>query len=225
MKILSKGLVPLSIAGFTALLSMLTGFISGVNPLMIMLRGLMAAFLAAVFVFVVEWLVKSFLPELSNMNSKDTKEPDKPEIPGGRVNIVMPDEMPQPAAVARETASEFNGAVDNTGDEEEIEELTSLDENQSENEIAESTKSVHNNKPEESDSAAAAAESLDTLPNLDSLEISIGSSSEPDGGVEPMDSVSPAVSSAKAEVDLGENSDPEIIAKAVKTVLARDQMK
>jgi hypothetical protein len=225
LKILSKGIIPLTIAGLTALLSMLTGFISGVNPLMIILRGLITAFLAAFFVLLVEWLIKSFLPELSNLNSKDSEQPGQPETPGGRVNIVMPDEMPQPAVVAREAAAESNGAGENGGDDDDVEELTSLDENQSENEIAESTESVHNNKPEEPDIAAAAAESLDTLPNLDSLEINIGSSSEQVAAVEPMDSVTPPPSSGGSGVDLGENSDPEIIAKAVKTVLARDQMK
>lgn len=225
MKILSKGLVPLSVAGFAALLSMMTGFISGVNPLMIILRGLFTALLAACFVFLVEWLIKTFLPELSKLNSNDSVQSGQAETPGGRVNIVMPDEMPQPAVVAREAAAESNGADKNGKDDDEIEELTSLDENQSENEIAESTESVHNNKPEEHDIVAAAGESLDTLPNLDSLEISIGSSSEQEAAIEPMDSVTPPPSSGRAGVDLGGNDDPEIIAKAVKTVLARDQQK
>lgn len=225
MKILSKGLVPLSIAGLTALLSMLTGFISGVNPFMIIVRGLITALFAAFFVLLVDWLIKSFLPELSNLNSKNPEQAEQPETAGGRVNIVMPDEMPQPAVVAREAAAESNGAVENNGNDEDVEELTSLDEDQSDNEIAESTESVHNNKPEELDNTAAAAESLDTLPNLDSLEISIGSSSDQVAAVEPMDSVTPSPSRGGSGVDLGENEDPEIIAKAVKTVLARDQQK
>lgn len=219
MKILSKGLVPLSAAAAAALLSMITGFLSGVDPVNIMLRGLFAAFLAACFVFLVEWLIKTFLPELSNLNNKGSEEVIQPVREGGRVNIVMPDEMPEPANVAREAA------VKSAADPDEEGELEPLDENPSENEIAESTESVHNNKPEEPDTAAAAVESLDSLPNLDSLEISIGSSSEEVSAAETLDSVTPPPSSGRGNIDLGENGDPEIIAKAVKTVLARDQQK
>lgn len=219
MKMLSKGIVPLSVAGGAAFLSMITGFLSGVNPARIMMRGLAAAAMAAGFVLFVEWLVKTFLPELSQLDRGGSVSSSEVPAGGSRVNIVMPDEMPEPAQAARE-AQPVSSPPSQSNEEGELE---SLDGKTSEIKIAESTENVHNNKPEESDIAAAAADPLDTLPNLDSLEISIGSTSVATGAAEPVDSVSPSPLNGNKDVDLGENGDPEIIAKAVKTVLARDQ--
>lgn len=221
MKKLSKGFIPLSVACGVACLSMITGFLSGVNPLKIMMRGLVSAAFAAGFVFFVDWLIKAFLPELSDLGGGSAVKSSDTSASGGNVNIVMPDEMPEPAQAAREaeTASSDPESSGNMGV------FESPDGNPSENEIAESIERVHNNKPEESDTAAAAADTLDTLPNLDSLEINIGSAGEDTGSDDTVDSVAPSPSRGGGEVDLGGNDDPEIIAKAVKTVLARDQQK
>lgn len=215
-------MLPLSVAGIAALLSVLTGFFSGVTPAMILIRGVVTALLAAGFIVLADWLVKTFLPELSTLDKGSSSEEEKTPAGGSRVNIVMPDEMPATRNSDENSRDEgMTGAQDDDAD---AAELKSLDEAGSDNEIAESTESVHNNKPELSDTASDGA--VDTLPNLDSLEIHIDSAGADAPGEEPLDNVAEPSPSAKGgDVDLGENGDPEIIAKAVKTVLARDQQK
>lgn len=219
MKLLGKGIIPLSAAGAAALLSMITGFISAVNPVKILFRGLLAAVAAGAFMMLADWLVKTFLPELGELKGQSGSAATEAPEQGGRVNIVMPDEMPRTSQEPLNGESAAPGENGEGG--ETLQNPGAL--SPGDNEIAESMENVHNNKPEDPDTAAAAAESLDTLPNLDSLEISIGSASEEAGNTETLDSVTP--SPAGTDVDLGENGDPEIIAKAVKTVLARDQQK
>ncbi len=220
MKKLGKVIIPVSVSASAALLSALTGFFSGVSPGTIILRGLAAALIAGLFVMVSDWLVKNYLPELKSIsNDKPGGTADRES--GGRVNIVMPDEMPGHGGTAASAASASSG-----GDGSIPRDTAAGSEGQN-NEIAESSDILHNNKPEDSDTADGVEGEVDTLPNLDSLEISMGSSSEDlgeAGGGGQLDSVTPAASDSGG-MSTGQEEDPETIAKAVKTVLARDQHK
>ncbi len=214
MKKLGNVIIPASVSASAALLSGLTGFFSGVTPGVVLVRAVAAALLAGLFVFLADWLVKNYLPELKSIN--DSGEADSSAGSGGRVNIVMPDEMPGTAG------SESDSGI--PGENPLV--VPSESGDAGNNEIAESSDILHNNKPEESDLADAVGGEVDTLPNLDSLEISLDSSSEEVGDAGQVDSVSPEPSSASGpNIGPGGNEDPETIAKAVKTVLARDQHK
>jgi hypothetical protein len=98
--------------------------------------------------------------------------------------------------------------------------LDSLD-----NKIAEETENVHNNKPEESDfgpTVSSRGNDLDILPSLDTLELNTGSASQLS---EELDSVDTDTAVSADKVDQAGSFDPAEIAKAVKTVLVRDQQK
>ncbi len=219
MKMTSSVIIPLSVAGGAALLSLVTGFVSGVGTAQILIRGISSAVLAAGFVFLTQWLIKTFLPELTDLSSSDVDAKES-SAGGSRINIVMPDEMPSHTGAP---AAELSGnrAVESGEGEAAL---------SSENKIAENSETVHNNKLNESDPDRASVPGhLDILPDLDSLEISAGGVS---GGSETEmvdnteNSVTPsAPSTAAAAPASGDYGDPEDIAKAIKTVVARDQQK
>lgn len=221
MKMNNSVIVPLSAAGAAALLSLATGFISGVGTAQMLVRGILSAVLAAGFVFLAAWLIQTFLPELTRISEKD--EASEEEAPGGsRVNIVMPDEMPSTASVHPAGGGEA-GNEDETGSA--VQGARGVD-----NKIAENSETVHNNKLEESDPDRGEGPAhLDVLPDLDSLEISVGGVAadvDAGGGAdETVDSVTPSPSAPAAQPASGDYGDPEDIAKAIKTVVARDQQK
>lgn len=204
--------VPLSFAGAAALLSVVTGFISGVSPGSILIRGAAAGFLTALFVLSVRWIVKRYLPELTDLAGREGEEASSAPESGRNINIVMPEEPPGPQESAASSESPMStGVYAETGDRD--------------NKIAESPENVHNNKPEvsvESVGGPAGTGDLDILPSLDTLEISSGNSHHEDDEASETDSVSGV---SEKTVDLGEHGDPSEIAKAVKTVLSRDQQK
>jgi hypothetical protein len=221
LKMNNSIIIPLSAAGAAALLSLATGFISGVGTAQMLVRGIFSAILTAGFVFLAIWLIQTFLPELTKISDNE-EAPEEEAVGGSRVNIVMPDEMPSPAAAHTTGGGEpVNGADTVSGTEQ-----TGLPENK----IAESRETVHNNKLEESDPDRGESPAhLDVLPDLDSLEISVGGvsagGSAGEEAEEPVESVTPSPSAPAAQPVSGDYGDPEDIAKAIKTVVARDQQK
>ncbi|QEN07873.1 hypothetical protein EXM22_07670 [Oceanispirochaeta crateris] len=211
----SKNILPLSIGGGAGLFSILTGVISGVSPGMLLIRGFFSGAFASGFVFITAWLIKTYLPELVQISENKPSGENQDETMGNRVNIVMQDDLHEPTANVQNQSK-----------------LTSLSENgpsegQDLNEIAESQENVHNNKPEDSDIGIDGSDGLDTLPNLDSLEISMGNSSEEMHSSDNFESAEsePVGNIRPGAFEPGDHGDPSDIAKAVKTVLARDKQK
>lgn len=220
MKSQSQLIVPLSVGGAAALLSILTGFISGIPVGGILTRALLSGVLGGGFAFLAGWLVMTYLPELAALNeSKSDGETPAPEPrTGQRVNIVMEDDGPSEGS---QSSSGTNSQDSEPGQKA-----------SNDNEIAESGEILHNNKPDDSDSINDLVDNLDALPNMDSLEINMGgSASDTADESDSIDSVSeesPASEtslSSGTSVNPGEKGDPSEIAKAVRTVLARDQQK
>ncbi len=215
--------IPASLTGGAAILSVLTGLISGVSAGVVLVRALVSAVIAFLFIMTSSWVIRKFLPELlsdqagqsseASRNSRDTSPSGQA---GSRVNIVM-DEHSDAAGNGFSRDSEMAGQMDR------------LDNN--DNQIAESDVKVHNSKPEESDmesiSIQGGAESVDVLPSLDNLDLGVGNSRS-DREDSQVDDVSPepevSLNSSGASAMDGVN-DPAEIAKAVKTVLSRDQQK
>jgi len=212
---INKGILPLSFGGGAALISVVTGFASGVSPGILLFRGLLSAIASVAFIILAGWLIDTFLPELSDLNGGKVSSDPSAETPGSRVNIVMSDEEGESAKGKADTSLDGYPPSSAGSDERE------------ENEIAETAGSVHNNKPDDSDSDPLDSDGLDILPNLDSLEINMGESSsnydeEESIGADKIETEAP-VTSLNVSNKMGEHSDPEQIAKAVKTVLARDK--
>ncbi|MDA3957839.1 hypothetical protein [Oceanispirochaeta sp.] len=212
---MNKGILPLSVGGGAALVSVLTGLISEVSPGMMLVRGLFSAMTATAFVFMAGWLFKTYLPELGQSEDNKSSDENQNESMGKRVNIVMQDEMSEP------------GNQENSASRMSLSDIDDPSGSSEKNEIAETAENVHNNKPEDPDIGSAAAVGLDTLPNLDSLEISIGSSSEQMESGDNFETAAPEapITIRKGTIDPKEQGDPSDIAKAVRTVLARDKQK
>ncbi len=211
--------IPASLTGGATILSIITGAVSGVSPGTILIRGAATAVLSFGFIFACVWLIKTFLPELTeeveNKDSRKTDDSGKAGESGQNVNIVMPAEPPG-AASGIPTTREFP-------EEQEFSGLTNpID--QMDNKIAESDENVHNNKPEVSEintSFLSGGNHLDVLPSLDTLDLNTGavsSNEEEDLTVEPAAAAAPVGNGS-----FNGSNDPEEIAKAVKTVLKRDQ--
>ena len=219
MKTNSSIAVPASLAGGATILSVITGAISGVSPGTILIRGAVTAVLSLGFIFTCTWLVKTFLPELTEedeqKDSKGTGKSGKVEGSGQNIDIVMPAEPP--GAVYGDLSSrEIPGEQEFSGLTHPVDQM--------DNKIAESDENVHNNKPEVSglDSAVfSGGNNLDVLPSLDTLDLNTGavsSNEEEDLTEEPAAAAAPVGDSS-----FNGNTDPAEIAKAVKTVLKRDQ--
>ena len=134
---------------------------------------------------------------------------------GQNINIVMPAESPG-AVPGSPPFREVQG-------EPEIGGLTHPAD-QMDNKIAESEENVHNNKPEVSEASTtgfSGGNNLDVLPSLDTLDLNTGavsSNEEEDLTEEPA-----AASAPVSDSSFTGSNDPAEIAKAVKTVLKRDQ--
>ena len=215
MKMVNKGILPLSVGGGAALFSIITGLISGVSPGMMLIRGFLSALAGFCFIFFAGWLIKTYLPELGQFNENKPSDGSQEENMGNHINIIMQDDIPE------EGMSENDGTMMSGSDSNE------LSGNRDQNEIAETAEKVHNNKPEDSDIGSAEDNGLDELPNLDSLEISMGSSSEEMQSSDNFESAEPEPVKSKrpGAINPSEHGDPSDIAKAVKTVLARDKQK
>lgn len=212
MKSGSNVIFPASLAGGAAILSVLTGIISGVSAGAVLLRGGAAALSALGFALFSGWIIKKYLPELAALGGSDAEEEmgrSGPPPEGSRVNIVMPEEAPRssglqegeagsgiPPAAGGEQASFSDGAIQ-TGP------------------AAPGISS--------SEGVPVSPAAVDGLPSLDTLELTGGSSSSDEEGPAAEELASPGGSSSGNQVDLGGNNDPAEIAKAVKTVLKRDQ--
>ena len=214
-------IIPASLTGGATILSVITGMVSGVSTGVVLLRAIITAVITFLFVMASRWAVKTFLPEL--LTSGDNETPGQTgttaaaaEQAGTRVNIVMDDDPEAPAGNLR-MDGDLDGQVDrlDTGD----------------NQFAEPDGNVHNSKPEESAMETVTildgGNSVDVLPSLDNLNfgtVSGSSQEEPEDLDNPSES-EVSLSSPQGGSDLGANSDPAEIAKAVKTVLSRDQQK
>lgn len=213
MKSAYDAVLPASITGGTAILSIIIGFISAVSPGVILLRAMITAVLTFLFILSVRWIVMKYLPELTEGEEKSSSghvtagDLDQSE---NKINILMPEESPL-----------AGGNVHSSSPDGEIPKVDSLD-----NQIAENADFVHNNKSELSHSPAmvsSGGNDLDILPSLDTLDLNSGSesSSSEDFETGEIDTVNVS----KPVANRGGEQDPAEIAKAVKTVLSRDQQK
>ena len=216
-------IIPASLTGGTVILSVLTGLISGVSAGVVLFRALLIAAVTFIFAMAAVWVVKTYLPELlmsdgRESSSKNDSAGASSDQAGSRVNIVMDNETDNPGGAP------FTGA-DNTG---QVHELDNGD-----IQIAESEGNVHNSKLEETAMESVAIQgggaSVDVLPSLDNLDFgtSAAEHSEDSDEMEVETPSEPEVSlrSSHGGSGMAENSDPAEIAKAVKTVLSRDQQK
>ncbi len=214
-------IIPASLTGGALILSVLIGLLSGVSAGVVLFRALITAAVTFVFVMGSAWAVKTYLPELlisdgSESPSKNDSDQASSDQAGSRVNIVLDDDSDNP------------GGASFAGQPEQLDELED-----GENQIAESDGNVHNSKLEESAMDTVTIQgggaSVDVLPSLDNLDFgssSAGRSDDPDDmDVETPSEPEVSMRSSQRGSGMADNSDPEEIAKAVKTVLSRDQQK
>ena len=205
--------LPASITGGASILSILTGLLNGVSVGVILIRALLTAVITLLFVLTASRLARKFLPELSESTDNGKSHPgseNSPPVTGSRVNIVMDDDTGMSAAPIGPSEGDFPQDMDNLGEK-----------------IAESAGNMHNNKPNVPDSGPVMThdgDTLDVLPSLDNLELGSYSNSSSDELVIEEEPEATASSGFSQDKDVpGGVNDPAEIAKAVKTVLKRDQ--
>jgi hypothetical protein len=211
--------LPASLTGGAAILSVITGFISGVSTGTILIRGAATAVITFGFIFGCTWLIRTFLPELTEEGERSEDNPlqkeGNVEASGQNINIVMPAETPGSVQGIPPQQDIPGEPVDNG---------LSHPVDQMDNKIAESGENVHNNKPEVSEidtSGFSDGNNLDVLPSLDTLDLNTGavsSNEDEDLTEEPAAAAAPV-----SDNGFNASNDPAEIAKAVKTVLKRDQ--
>ncbi|ORC34256.1 hypothetical protein B4O97_13160 [Marispirochaeta aestuarii] len=195
-------------AGFAFIASFLIGLISGVGFLSIIVRAFLSGLVFAGLGMGVALLGRTLFPELIPENKKsvdqDAGTEDEPEkSPGGSVDITLEDDETgrkfDTASGAGDLFSEGDGFV------EEIQASTS----------SEPDGSVSDDEGEE---AVDSVEELDGLPSLDAFSDSF------DSGWGSESDEEPSSGGRESEVDiLGETQNPGDVARAVKTMMKRDQ--
>ncbi len=193
MKLPGKLTKALGSGAAAALISLTLGFLNSVKPDKILVRALFFAVAAAAFVLLAGYLMDNFL-SFSDEESEEDGD-DAEEQPGRRVNILSP------------------GMGNEAGD----------------NEAPEPLEAAHTGQGE--GAAPPVGENIDDddLPSLDVLEESGdgGNSTELKDSADALESspqpVVDSMAGSPLVSDFGENNDPVEIAKAVKTVLARDK--
>jgi hypothetical protein len=186
--------------GILAVISVLVGLISGVSFGSVLLRAFFfgvlgtGAFLGGII------LLRSAIPELF---SEETGDVEKQEIrPEGGVDIVIEEENPHDAVEMVEEVEEDSSDLQPV-------DLETVQEHASEMELP------SEQEEEVTVAAKGGLDSIDGLPSLEGFEDNF--SEVPAAG-----GASPGVSNAIVDIE-GTQHDPSIVAKAVQTLLKKDQ--
>lgn len=177
-------------------LSVLVGIIGGVSFLAVLLRATIGGIVFGAGAIGISALIGRFLPEL-----RAPSDQGPADAPGGKLDIVVGDEV-ELSGGETEAETEWSGIAPEElepGDEEERSDYTSEDQ------AAEA-------------SEADGAEEIETLEEVDSAD----GLPEVEGFAESFTSESLA-SAGPAELRSDTGNDPATIAKAIRTVLKRDQ--
>ncbi|WP_394706921.1 hypothetical protein [Marispirochaeta sp.] len=198
-------------AGFAFIVSFLVGLISGVGFGSIILRALLSAMIFAGIGMGISLIGKTLFPELvldeNNTTDQDTDGDGEPEkASGGTVDITLEDDEED-----NNTVTPQSGGGLFSEDDEFVEEIQSSSSTEPE-------AVVSGEENGESDEALDSFESVDGLPSLDAFSDSFESSWDTDS------SGGSAASGQEADIDImGETQNPGEVAKAVKTMMKRDQ--
>ena len=201
-------------AGAALIIALLIGLFSGVGFGSVLLKSLLSGIIFGGLAFGIDFVARKFLPELfsSNFESDDSENADNeidiPEpIADGtpNINIVLDEENPHAAAKPQDDDGDF------------VEEIKAV--NDDEGNISEAL-------PEGAVSDVEEIE--DDLPSLDQFSSSfadgVGDTIESSNGAGP-NSGSKSLGGAKSEaVDImGDEHSPADVARAVQTLLAKDE--
>lgn len=208
------------------LLSFFSGLLGGVPFGEILLRALIWAAILGALAAGVTVLIKGQLPELFEPTAEPPDPFEKEE--GRAVDITLPEEKPElsdlsPAELADESfvkeveESHYEGGPESPEDvlphralREEVPEVFSAKPNRAEGA-----------KKSSASAAKAVPEDDDVLPELGNFMESFGGASEPSGI--PEDDLPSVGGRAKTVVFEGNEHDPAILARAVKTAMKKDQ--
>lgn len=219
-------------AGAAFILSILSGAIAGVGFGLLLLRAIIGAVAFAVVGAGVSLVVARYLPELKKLPDGEGRS-DVHQADGRNVNIVIPEEEPGLFSDDEEDVGRperFGSESENGGDEfagdslvEEVEELSADDDSpQVERPAANAGGDSREKRPASQSKAASEQESgelldadTENLPDIGGLAGSF------DG--ESVGSVVEPEESRESGSGGRDDMDPETIARALRTVLKRDQ--
>lgn len=218
-------------AAFAAVLAFISGLFGRVSFAVVLLRTLMGAAAFGAFAFGIAFLLKQFIPELFETaaesaaggdSAKDSEHTDTSRS-GSNLNIVLEGEEPSFAVEGNEEVSASTQTGD--GDNEFIEEIREDDVHEdggSEQKSAAGNTVKASNAEEPGDILDDYGDlsDVDTLPDLEEFSDSFESVAASQDG----DTFSEKNRDSDNKVDMLEGQhDPATVAKAVRTIIRRDQ--
>lgn len=193
-------------AGGAFLLSLLVGAIGGVGFGTLLLRALLWALIFGGLAAGIEYALKNFLPELLSAGSAENEQPSE-----GGVDITLADENPH-ARNESPAAGDDAGAADDIDDF--MSETAGEDDSADTGTVASESRSDGADEVEELEEVGGPTDSGSELPSFDGVEATFASA-------EP---ISAGADSVPSSVDvLGSDEDPEVVARAVRTLMNKDQ--
>jgi hypothetical protein len=209
LKTLSLG----ALIGF--LLSFLVGVVNVIPFGYLLLRALLFAVLGGTLALLARFVFKKYLPEAftedgapGGASEAESLEPEAVEVErGGKIDIVLPEEA-APRARDEKEAEELDRELETEAEEMSkaslVEEVEPVDE-----------------EPARPVRPPTTIDDVDVLPDLDSFSDSfVAPVADEEAGPQMRESVAPSGASRR---EGGDDSNPEMIAKAVRTLLQRDQ--
>lgn len=210
--------LPAYCAGGAFLLSILAGAIGGVRFGTLLLRALIGGSLIGGLAFGIDFLLRQYLPELYEGFSED----------GRNVDITIADENPHSNTGDGEQTGESarverglpsgDHSIDEGSDDSHAEQDVGMGDDDV-SEVEELGSAEGNSKPQtsaESQNAsqgASGGDSSSDLPSFDTVEESFKEETASSGPTDDITSVDV----------MGTGEDPEVVAKAVRTIMKRDQ--
>jgi len=223
--------VSAAFAGVAFILSILSGAVAGVGFGLLLLRAVIGSVAFAVVGAGISLIIARFLPDLQNLSGNHSAKPnDSDNEPGSRVDIVLPAEQSDyDDAEYRRDVGDDEGALDDETLVEEVEELSSAD-----GPIAVETGShvvrpthhragagtgTQDEEPvSDEETSELLAADIEELPDIGGLAGSF--ERDPD---ETDQRGSRQEDTRRTASSGNDSADPELIARALRTVLKRDQ--
>lgn len=210
-------------AGFLAFISALFGRVSFGA---ILLRSLFWAGVFGIFSLGLQVLLEKLIPELFESASELAEGPETEEEfgsnreakVGNNLNIVLEDEEPAFAVAGEDDSGEDSGEEDEDEFIEEIQAVENEDESAQGNAHETDSGIPNGEEPEEEVAEIGTVSNVDSLPNLSDFSDSFDSVSA------AQDEADHYSGQSGEDVDLlGTHHDPATVAKAVRTIIGRDQ--
>lgn len=178
------------------MLSFLAGLIGGVTFVSLLLRGFLAALVFGVLALAVDAIIRRFLPEL--LGIEESAETDGVERPG--VDITLEDENPH------KSEGEADGQELKEAGQSDAEPESEMDDEVAELEVV--------------------SEDPENLPNFDGVETTFATTEVAQSdAISQSSDATPYVDSVseKGSVEvMGDEEDPAIVAKAIRTIMNKD---